>query len=171
MGTEIADIFRSLDRVLGDPAPAPHGAEAAAEQAEAQRRAEEQRLLELLCVAYLGCDAGARAAIRSAFAERAACDLWLMNRCAHRLAGRVSGPGALTALRLALAAVSIENCALDYRDTLQVLLDLRARAQRAGLDPRPPFDDAAAMSADSRSPGGCESVAKLFLDVGSGAVR
>jgi hypothetical protein len=73
----------------------------------------------------------------------------------------------LPALRLALAAVSIDNCSADYRDTLGVLLKLYAKAEQAGIDPQPPFEAAAALSADSPTPGGCESVAQLIRAVGS----
>ena len=87
--------------------------------------------------------------------------------CADRLAERVTGPDILPALRLALAAVSIDNCSADYRDTLGVLLKLYTRAERAGIDPRPPFEAAAALSAASPAPGGCDSVAGLIRKVGS----
>jgi hypothetical protein len=66
--------------------------------------------------------------------------------------------------------VSVDNCGADYRDTLGVLLKLYARAERAGIDPRPPFEAAAAVSADSPTPGGCASVAELIRRVGSGEV-
>lgn len=158
MGTTITDLFNAIDRTLGKPA----------DPADPWPPAEAQRLLEQLCEAYLATDADGRAAIRAFIAERAkGPDVWLMWTCADRLVGRVTGPDVLPALRLALAAVSIDNCGADYRDTLGVLLKLHARAEQAGVDPGPPFEAAAALSADSPTPGGCESVAELIRKVGS----
>jgi hypothetical protein len=158
MDSTITDLFNSIDRTLGKPA----------DPADPWPPAETQRLLERLCEAYLATDADGRATIRQFIAERAkGSDVWLMWTCADRLASRVTGPDVLPALRLALAAVSIDNCSADYRDSLGVLLKLYAKAEQAGIDPQPPFEAAAALSADSRTPGGCESVAELIRAVGS----
>jgi hypothetical protein len=152
MGTTMTDLFNELDRVRGEPAPV-----------TPERQADTQRLLERLCAEYLETDADGRAAVRAFVAAKATGgDLWLMNECAHRLAERVTGPDAAPALRLALAAVSAENCVLDSRDTQLVLAKLYERAERAGLDPQPEFEAAAALSADSPTPGGCGSVAGII---------
>ena len=158
MGTTITDLFDAVDRTLGGPA----------DPADPWPPARTQRLLEQLCESYLATDADGRAAIRAFIAGRAkGPDVWLMWTCADRLAERVTGPDVLPALRLALAAASVDNCSADYRDTLGVLLKLYARAERAGIDPRPPFEAAAALAADSPTPGGCASVAELIRKVGS----
>jgi hypothetical protein len=174
MGTTITDLFSAIDRVLDEPTPVTSERQADVRESTGQanpgRQAEMQRLLELLCGIYLESDADGRAAIRAFIAERSSRKLWLMHECACRLAERVAGPGALPALRLALAAVSIEDCILDYRDTLLKLTDLYRRAERAGIDPQPVFEAMAARSTDSPTPGGCGSVAKIFRDVGSRAV-
>jgi hypothetical protein len=157
MNTTFTDLFNAIDRALGEPV-APE---------DSWPSAETQRLLEQLCDAYLATDADGRAAIRAFIAERAkGSDVWLMWICADRLAGRVAGPNVLPALRLALAAVSIDNCCADYRDTLGVLLKLYERAEQEGIDPQPPFEAAAALSANSPTPGGCDSVADLIRKVG-----
>ncbi|MFO0847202.1 MAG: hypothetical protein U0871_01400 [Gemmataceae bacterium] len=162
MGIAVTDLFDAIDRSLDKPT----------DPADSWPPADTQRLLEQLSEAYLAADADGRAAIRAFIAARATgADVWLMWTCASRLAERVAGPDAGPALRLALAAVSADNCSADYRDTLGVLLKLYDRAERAGVDPGPAFEAAAALSADTPTPGGCPSVAGLIRQVGAREVR
>jgi hypothetical protein len=155
MDATTTNLLNAIDRVLDEPDPE-----------TPERRAETQRLLELLCGAYLESDADDRAAIRASIARRQDGNFWVMYEFARHMAGRVTGPDSVPALRLALAAISIEDCALDYRETCQIVSDLYAEAERVGIDAQPMFEAVAAMSTDSRTTGGCDSVANILRQSG-----
>jgi hypothetical protein len=46
----------------------------------------------------------------------------------------------------------MEDCQLDWRDTSIALHALFTAAKRAGIDPRPHFDEVGEMSSDEPSP-------------------
>ncbi len=120
-------------------------------------------MFEQLCTAYLDGDAAARAAIREFAAHRRALGelLW---RYANRLRGAITQADDGPMLTRALAAVSIENCGGDYRDTLMTLADLYVGAEEAGIDPQPSFAAVAELSTDEPTAGGCESLARMLRE-------
>lgn len=87
----------------------------------------------------------------------------------HNAMGIKSLPDA-SSLSRGLVAMSIENCAVDFRDTLMALAELWVRAEQAGIDPQPFFSTAAEFSTNEKTPGGCESVATMLRDFGGYAV-
>jgi hypothetical protein len=62
----------------------------------------------------------------------------------------------------ALAAVAIDNCSANYRDTLMTLADLFVAAEEAGIDPRLLFAQAASWATDEVTSGGCQSLAAML---------
>lgn len=130
---------------------------------------ELSRLLDRLCAAYLGCDSGGRAEIRTCAAERKNL-AGALRSYASDLAARIRRPEDAPILRRALAAISIENCGSDYRDTSMILADLYVRAEEVGIDPKPLFEAAGDLSTDAPTPGGCESLAGVLRRFESHAV-
>lgn len=157
MDSEMTELFQAIDRALSAEA---EGDSSATDQA--RKRLEVDGTLDRLCEVYLETGTDGRSAIRDFIASRRDQDMWLMNVCAHWLADRVQGSEAARWLRLALAAVSIDDCGLDYRDTSLLMSKIFERAEQAGLNPRPDFEDMAERSTNRRTPGGCDSVAKGF---------
>ncbi|WP_337177408.1 hypothetical protein [Paludisphaera sp.] len=151
MDATITNLLSEVARVLDEPGPA-----------TPERQAETQRLLERLCGVYLESDADGRAAIRAAIAARQDGNFWAMHELVSRLTREITGPDAVPTLRLALAAVSIENCGLDYRETGQMVINLYEQAAGAGIDAQPLFEAVAAISTDSPTAGGCDSVAQIL---------
>lgn len=151
MDNAIVGLLGAIDKVIGASAPV-----------TSSRQAETERLIEQLCGVYLETDAAGRSAIREFMASRQDGNFWLMHEFAHQFAERVTGPDASRMLRLGLAAVSIEDCGLDSRDTQMILAKLYSKAKQARLDPQPMFEEVAALSTDSRTPGGCDSVAEII---------
>jgi hypothetical protein len=74
---------------------------------------------------------------------------------------RLSESGQSKWLDLALAAVSLENLTLDYRDSYVALGSLYLTALEVGVDPSPAFERAAEWSANERADGG-QSVRGFF---------
>jgi hypothetical protein len=122
---------------------------------------ELHALFEQLCHAYIAGDDACRAHVREFAAERSKRGqlLW---RYANRLARRVQSPGDAALVTTALAAIAIDNCSANYRDTLMTLADLFVAAEQAGVDPRPLFEQAAAWATDEVTPGGCESLVAML---------
>jgi hypothetical protein len=149
--------------------------QAAAAELEAQLAAVDdprRRLHPLfarLCAAYVGGDNAQRAAIRAFAAERKKLGqlLW---RYANRLARQIQSPAEADLVTTALAAVAIDNCSANYRDTLMTLADLYAAAEAAGIDPRPLFAAAALTATDEATPGGCASLAAMMQGVHASSV-
>lgn len=118
-------------------------------------------VLDTVCTAYLHADPAERSAIRQVVAGRDS-GAWVRHY-ADQLAKQLTSPDS-ELLRRAIAAVSIENCASDYRDTITSLADLYVRAEELGIDPRPHFAAIAELSDDQPTPGGCDSFAKMLLE-------
>ena len=131
-------------------------------------RSELHPLFEQLCTEYVASDDVGRARIRAFAAKQQKLGglLWrYANSLTQRIADAEDGPLAAEALvARALAAVSIENCASDVRDTLMTLADLFAAAENADVDPAPLFAAASDWSTDEFTPGGCESLAKMLRE-------
>jgi hypothetical protein len=119
-------------------------------------------MLEELCSLYLSSDAATRSQVREMIADRNMAD-WV-RFYAEQLAQNINGPEDVGMLRQALAAISIENCGIDYRDTLLSLANLYVKAEESGLDPKPHFADIADISTDAETLGGCESVAEMVRE-------
>ena len=117
-------------------------------------------LFERLCQRSLA-DADARIALRAFVAEQRKVGqlLW---RYANRLTRSIERVDDEPKVTLALAAVSMENCAANYRDTLMTLADLYVAAEAASIDPRPLFAAASDWSTDALTTGGCESLAAMM---------
>jgi hypothetical protein len=132
-------------------------------------RGELYPLFERLCAAYSADHDDLRASIRAFAAERKKLGglLW---RFANHLAGRISGEADARLVQHALAALSIENCPANYRDTLMTLADVYVAAENAGIDPRPLFAEAAVGSTDEVTAGGCESLAAIMRDFHASSV-
>jgi hypothetical protein len=129
--------------------------------AEHDPYAELHNLFGQLCAAYIAGDVAQRARVREFIAERSKRGqlLW---RYANRLARRVQSPEDGGLVTTALAAIAIDNCSANYRDTQMSLADLFVAAEHASVDPRPLFEQAAAWATDELTPGGCESLAAML---------
>jgi hypothetical protein len=118
-------------------------------------------LLDELCPAYLRGTSDERAAVRAAVAaKRTMPDR--VRGYAHVRARSIRSPEDVETLRVALSAMSIENCAMDYRDTLLALAEIYVRAERAGIDPQPHFEAVAAVSSSERPRGGRTPLAQML---------
>jgi hypothetical protein len=73
-------------------------------------------------------------------------------------------------LRKGLAAASIENCSVDYRDVLLALAELYAAAEKVGIDPKPHFAAVAELSSSDAPQGGMTPLRKMLADLHSYAV-
>jgi hypothetical protein len=66
-------------------------------------------------------------------------------------------------LRKGLAAASLENARVDYRDLSMALGELAKTAAEAGIDPFPYFQEAAALSSEGREDTTTHSSLRAFL--------
>lgn len=140
-------------------------------RAEFDPRSRLDPLFVQLCAAFIASDAAAREQIRQFVADRKSLGqlLW---RYANRLSTELvsAGPHAAMLLERALAAVTIENCGANYRDTQMTLADLFVAAEQASIDPRSAFAAAAARATDDVTPGGCISLAVLLREFHAASV-
>jgi hypothetical protein len=141
---------------------------------EAETQNEFRDIMRKLCSTYLEMTPNQRAEIRQMVAGRnvAECvelSTWIL-KYADRVARRINGPNDVQFLREGLAAVSIENCGCDYRDTLTALADLFVGAEEVGIDPRPHFLAVAGLSSTDRTRGGLDSVAETLRQMETYAV-
>jgi len=131
---------------------------------------ELNRLIEEVCLIYLGADASQRGEIRTYVAQRRELGslAWAF---ANRVAvTRIHSPQDAAQVKLGLAAIAIENCGSDYRDTLMSLADLYVRAEEVGLDPKPIFGAVAELSTTEKTRGGLESLAQTMREFENYAV-
>jgi hypothetical protein len=138
-------------------------------RAESDPHPELFQVLERLCSCYVACDFDTRAEIRAFVAQRKRLGELVWNYANYQ-ATRLKDSGDSSILRVALVAVSIENCGYDYRDTLTTLADLFVSAEEVGIDPKPVFQAVADLSTDAPTPGGCDSLAGILRDFESYAV-
>ena len=120
-------------------------------------------LFRELCAAYIAADDARRAAIR-AFCAREKKLGPLLWRYANRITCELETAHDQELVRTALAAVAIDNCSANYRDTLMTLADLFVAAESAGIDPGPLFVEASLCATDEVTSGGCESLASMLHD-------
>jgi hypothetical protein len=120
-----------------------------------------QQLLERLCPVYFECGADDRERIRQIVGRyRYAVDpvRWYANAAAKK----IEGPDDEQWLLKGLAAVSIENCGMDFRDTTFTMTALWVGAEAAGIDPKPHFRSVAKLSGTSATRGRCGSMARTL---------
>jgi hypothetical protein len=124
------------------------------------------QLSKQLCSAYLNCDSDERAEIRDFVAQRECLRVCLC-RYARHLIPQINSSEAIHTLRIALAALSIENCSFDFRDTLTTIADLHVSAEQVGIDAKPIFEAIGQLSTATLTSGGCDSVADIFTQIES----
>ncbi|HMP04791.1 MAG TPA: hypothetical protein PJ982_00445 [Lacipirellulaceae bacterium] len=133
-------------------------------------RATLYPLLDDLCTAYLDAAAPSQQAEMRAHVASRRTLAELLWRYANFQAATLALAEGDIKLRLAMAAVVLENCAFDYRDTLMTLADLFAQVEATGLDPHRAYADAATIAADEPTTGGCPSLACTLRDFHSSSV-
>jgi hypothetical protein len=119
---------------------------------------------DVLCALYLGADGAQRAQIPALFAreestrgyariadwiasrERTRQDLSNLIFYMRRVASSIRSGDDASRLRLGLAAAAILQEREDYRDIIVSLAFLHHAARRAGIDPEPFFQEAAALA-------------------------
>ena len=128
-------------------------------------------LLDELCPAYLEASAEGRAAVRVAVSDKSGVLSALLGY-AYRMAKRIQSPLDKEWLRRGLAAISIENCARDYRDVLLALAELYVAAEEAGIRPRSDFTAVSKLSSGEKPTGGSTSVKEMLANFsGYGVLR
>lgn len=119
-------------------------------------------LIEELLQFYVVSDPGEQRRMRAAVSGHPSLSPLLL-AVARRYAEHGSPEKPIDCFRLALAAVSLEDCATDFRDVLQTLGDVWQAIDAAGQDPRTRFDEASGWSETVSSKGGDMSTAERFL--------
>ena len=114
---------------------------------------ELHELLDELCGIYLEVDAARRAAIRAFFDEKQRVLKYLHSYVGGRAAPLVASTGDVKWLRLGLAAGSIADRRVDYRDLLICLGELWLAAEEAGIAPARHFSAVARISNPEPRPG------------------
>ena len=118
-------------------------------------------LLDELCPAYLEASAEQRAAVRAAVSDKRGILSALLGY-AYRAAKRIQSPADREWLRRGLAAISIENCAKDYRDVLLALAELYVVAEEAGIRPSSDFRAVSRLSSGEKPRGGNTPVKEML---------
>src|ERR1044072_3807122 len=126
-------------------------------------------LLDQLCSIYLTASSQQRAEIRAAARDKEGIWSGLINYI-YRAAERVQSSADKEWLRLGLAAASIEDCSIDFRDTLMALAELYVAAEKASIDPEPDFREVAELSSYQTPSGGQISVNKMLSEFQSYAI-
>jgi len=117
-----------------------------------------------LCPAYLEASAEQRAAVRVAVSDKNGVLSALLGY-AYRAARRIQSPEDREWLLRGLAAISIENCAKDYRDVHLALAELYVTAEEAGIRPRADFRAVSRLSSEEKPRGGDTSVKKMLANL------
>jgi hypothetical protein len=128
-------------------------------------------LLDELCPAYLAASAEQRAAVRAAVSDKNGMLSALLGY-AYRAARRIQSPEDREWLLRGLAAISIENCARDYRDVHLALAELYVTAEETGIKPRSVFRAISRLSGEETPRGGDTSMKEMLANFsGYGALR
>ena len=125
--------------------------------------AEVVPIFDRLCQSYLDIGSAERDRIRSVLENRTHVRAVLLGYV-YACANRICSPHDVRYLRWGLAAVSIENCAQDYRDVLLALAEIWVVAEQAGLEPSAHFVAVAGMSSKEKPRGGSTSVCEMLTD-------
>jgi hypothetical protein len=88
----------------------------------------------------------------------------------HGIANRIHSADDIVLLKRGLVALSLENCGVDYRDTLLTLADLYVSAESVGIDPKPLFMETAEISGKERPRGGSTPVSEILRNLDTYAV-
>jgi hypothetical protein len=128
-------------------------------------------LFDQLGPAYLAASPRERAGIRGAVSIKRGVLSALLGYV-YRAADQLRDCGDREWLRRGLAAASIENCSVDYRDLLLALAELYVAAEEVGIKPRSEFKAVSALSSTKRPRGGNTPVSDLLARFhGYGALR
>ena len=122
---------------------------------------ELYQILDDVCPAYLHASTEERETLRRMVGDRRSLSD-LVRSYADHIAEQISSVDDVERLRTGLAAISIENCRTDFRDTITSLADLFVRAEEVGIDPEPHFRDVAELSDEERPLGGDTPVANML---------
>jgi hypothetical protein len=122
---------------------------------------EEEPFFKQLCQRYLGASAPERERIRSAVREKRGVLNCLLGYV-YKAADRIHTAADQEWLRIGLAAASIEDCRVDYRDFLLALAALYTAAKEAGVNPRADFNGVAALSSREKPRGGTKPVSEML---------
>ena len=124
---------------------------------------EIREVMDEVCPAYLVASTDERERLRSIVADLN--DLSMLIRgYADTLSSEILSPNDTEKLRCGLAAISIENCRTDSRDTMLSLADLFVGAEEVGIDPLPYFQELSELSSSATPTGGNTSVAEMFRE-------
>jgi len=136
----VEETYR-VERIRKDGRPDPEG--------ESLRQLEED--IRSTCETYIAATAEQRAAMRSLFEWSYLLPRYL-DRCASIPDVIVDRASAIRSLRLALAAVSLADRKAEIRDLYIRLGQAWVMLERAGIDPRPCFQEAAGWSSGVELP-------------------
>lgn len=134
-------------------------------QAQLNKRNIYQEIQEFhnqLMPTYLSATAPEREQIRAFYRKKRGMQSTLLG-CAYHFADQIKSPTDTAALRFGLAAISIEDFSVDYRDTLLALAELCVTAERAGVNPCPIFEEVADLSSAQISTGGTQNTTSEIL--------
>ena len=70
-----------------------------------------------------------------------------------------------------LVATSMENCSVDFRDSLSLLASLYRAAKQKGINPEPIFQEIAKISSHEITPGGVTPMSEMMASVNDSTVR
>jgi hypothetical protein len=130
---------------------------------------EMETFFNRLCPDYLKATAQEREQIRNAVNNKTGIQAALVGY-AEDSGKRIKSTKDVELLRVALAAISIENCARDYRDVLLVLAEIYVAAENVGIDPRPQFKQVADLSSTKEPLGGNTPVSEILSNFHTYAV-
>lgn len=120
-------------------------------------------IMDAVCQLYRSADAPSRRMIREFVAgHRELADL--VRGFAGQTAAAFTPENVNDRLPVALSALSIENCAVDFRDTILALADVWVLAAQAGVKPVTYFEEVARLSDDSVAPGGTVPMSRLLRE-------
>ena len=118
-------------------------------------------LLDAMINAYVTMDEAQRVALRTTVAKFACFEAGVfdyVNECISQLKATKNG----VFFRQALIAVSIDNCAHDFRDTHALLAELAIAAVATGTDIEKHGKAVADLSTNEQTRGGCYSMKATF---------
>ena len=119
--------------------------------------------MDELCPAYLEASAEQRATVRAAASDKNGVLSALLGYT-YRAARRIQSPEDEEWLLRGLAAISIENCARDYRDVLLALAELYVTAEEAGIKPGSDFGAVSRLSSAEKPRGGNTPVKEMLAN-------
>jgi hypothetical protein len=145
---------RQMDALRGGTAPFDFG--------------QLNRLLDELCSLYLSADQEQRVFIRDLFEDKTRLRKYLHSYIGGRAAPRLESTGDRKWLDLGLAAASIVDQRVDWRDLLIALGALWLSAEEAGIAPARRFSSVARISTDEPAYGGSSTsdLLRRFRDSG-----